>query len=150
MSDEIPYDPFYDFGQNPGEINIDQNEGDLGGPLFVEFTTYLREKYKQGGAKKHLEEIVDAVCASDKLIDISSGKKQKSIAEIMRLQGVGEIATHFFAYQDKLVSDARTKGSKTILGGVDINRFRRVDINDPNDSHHLQSIVQAVERAVRR
>lgn len=150
MSDEIPYDPFYKYGQNAGEININQSEGDLGGPLFVEFTTYLREKYKKGGARKHLEEIVDAIYASDKLTDISNVEKQKSIAEIMRFQGVGEIATHFFAYKDKLVSDARKTGSNTILGGVDINRFRKVDINNPKDSHHLQSIVQAVERAVRR
>lgn len=120
------------------------------GPLFTGFTEFLRKRYKEEGAREHLVELVDAVYASDKLNHINPGTKQRSIAEIMDLMGVGEIALNFFAYQDKLVSDARKSGSNIILGGIDVKRFQKVDINNPTHSHHLQSIVQAVERAVRR
>lgn len=32
MNDEIRFDPFFDYSQNKGEFQIDQEEGDLGGP----------------------------------------------------------------------------------------------------------------------
>ncbi len=139
MNDEIPYEPFFDYRSNVVKIDINQDEENLG--LYFEgFTAYLSNEYKK--KKEHLRELAQRANQVDVLVDTKDGNQRKvDISTAFIRGGVGELLGHMSTFQGKFVTEMNKRNKN--------QRTMGINFHDPKASHHLQSFVQAIERASR-
>lgn len=134
------YDPPFP-GYRPMDQSWKQNDsvyhpGDesaIEAGYFHEFGEFLRKRFAHD--KEHLRDISHSLGLTENLSDISATKHQRSLAEIFGGGRAGELLGLMGEFQGKfLKGKSRAKG---------INFYK------PEDSHHLQSIIETVERAAR-
>lgn len=114
-------------------FSTEYGSGLVNDPYYNGLEKFLRERFKDD--KRHLQDISDALSHVENLTDISSGRHQRSIADLLSGNQAGELLGLISEYQGGFLK----KHPKA----------HGINFYDPKQSVYIQSIMETVDRACR-